>query len=65
MCHNKESGAATLKGFRLPKFVIGQIKVIEPAEKKGICSRCLKEFDLHYIAGTTDLCMSHINPGFI
>ena len=47
------------------EFVIGFISVIEPAENKGICRQCLKEFDLHYIAGTTDLCMSHINPGFI
>lgn len=47
------------------EFVIGYISVVEPAENKGICRKCLKEFDLHYIAGTTDLCMSHINPGFI
>lgn len=47
------------------EFVIGQTTVVEPPENMGICSVCLKEFDLHYIAGTTDLCMSHINPGFI
>lgn len=47
------------------EFVIGQTTVVEPPENMGICSVCLREFNLHYIAGTTDLCMSHINPGFI
>ena len=47
------------------EFVIGQTTVVEPPENMGICSVCLREFNLHYIAGSTDLCMSHINPGFI
>src|SRR5262250_2088807 len=36
-------------------------QVLEPEEGKGICRVCHKTFELHYIAGTDDLCMEHIN----
>lgn len=44
---------------------LGDTRMIQPSPGKGICSVCHREFDLHYIAGTADLCMKHINPGYI
>jgi len=37
----------------------------ELPEGHGKCSVCGDVFRLHHIAGANDLCMRHINPGFL
>ncbi len=49
----------------LGELRLGSTQMLEPSKGKGICCVCQKEFDLHYIGGSTDLCMSHINPSYI
>ncbi|MBX9723944.1 MAG: hypothetical protein K2X81_21235 [Candidatus Obscuribacterales bacterium] len=41
------------------------VTVLEAPEGHGICSVCLKTFRQHCIGGTRNICMDHINPGFI
>lgn len=59
----KQSGAAA-KALR-KSIVAGEVTLVEPDENHGICRVCQEKFRLHYIAGTNDLCMAHINPGYI
>ena len=49
----------------LGELQLGSTQMLEPSKGKGICCVCQKEFDLHYIGGRTDLCMSHINPRYM
>lgn len=58
--------AAKLRDAMLaPGFVPTIEETKTPAKGEGICRVCHKEFKLHYIGGGDDLCMDHINPGFI
>ncbi len=46
-------------------LTIGEATVVEPEDGQGVCRVCSAKFSLHHIAGTSDLCMNHINPGLI
>jgi len=59
-CGKDANAQAVLDGLTVEK-----VEIVEPEAGKGICRVCYQTFDLHYIAGTDDLCMGHINPGYI